>query len=96
MAMDELQYRVMRNPETLASYRRWTAQTWAAGAPLMLAAIVILAAGGLLIGRALVQPSPLAPIAGGLLALGGGLMMLGVGLVMRRRRKQPWIDPVER
>jgi hypothetical protein len=92
--MDELQYRIMRNPETLASYRRWARESWAQALPLTLAAVACLVVGGLLLGRDIVHPSRMAmSVAAGLLSVGGGLMMASVAFVMWRRRRRPWIDP---
>ena len=94
--MNDLDYRVMRNPETLASYRRWLADTWLKGRLLLICATAAFAVATLIATRALrLGDHSTLGYAGGALSLAGGLTMLAVGRVQMYRRRHPWVDPAD-
>jgi hypothetical protein len=93
--MDAQFYEIVRNPQSLASYRAWSRETWIKGGGyLTLALIAPAAVGGLMLGRALVTGSAHAGVTGGGLAsLSIGAMLLALWRVNRYRKRHPWTPP---
>jgi uncharacterized membrane protein YgdD (TMEM256/DUF423 family) len=87
----DLQYKVMRNSETLASYREWSRAAWAKWRMLLIIAMLSLIVGAVIFCGGVINHSLfLSKVGPVFLIIGGSSQILAVGLVAREKRLHPW------
>jgi hypothetical protein len=93
--MDDQQRRAMRNPETLASYRRWGFESWRrGGGPLLTFAFFPACFGGVILATSLAKGgSRYDWMVAGLFSLTGAMIALGIAGMARYRKLHPWVEP---